>query len=53
MFFSDDDIRSRLNARDAVQWMGEAIDNHHRGNLVAPPRAHTDLGGGRIMFTAG
>lgn len=53
MFFSDDDIRSRLNARDAVQWMGGAIDDHHRGNLVAPPRAHVELGGGRIMFTAG
>lgn len=22
----DDDIRSRLDARDAVRWMGEAID---------------------------
>src|ERR1039458_4774406 len=33
--------------------MGEAIDDHHRGNLVAPPRAHADIGGGRIMFTAG
>ena len=53
VIFSDDEIRSQLNAKDAVQWMGEAIDDHHRGNLVAPPRAHADLGGGRIMFTAG
>jgi ornithine cyclodeaminase len=53
VIFSDDDIRSQLNAKDAVQWMGEAIDDHHRGNLVAPPCAHVDLGGGRIMFTAG
>jgi ornithine cyclodeaminase/alanine dehydrogenase-like protein (mu-crystallin family) len=49
----DDEIRSRLNARDAVQWMGEAIDDHHRGNLVAPPRSHADLRGGRIAFTSG
>ena len=42
--FDDDDIRSRLDARDAVRWMGEAIDAHHRGDLVAPPRAHADLG---------
>ncbi len=53
MIFSDDEIRSQLNAKDAIQWMGEAIDDHHRGNLVAPPRAHADLGDGRIMFTAG
>jgi ornithine cyclodeaminase len=51
--FSDDEICSQLNARDAVRWMGEAIDDHHRGKLVAPPRAHADLGEGRIMFTAG
>jgi ornithine cyclodeaminase/alanine dehydrogenase-like protein (mu-crystallin family) len=49
----DDDIRVRLSARDAVRWMGEAIDAHHRGDLVAPPRAHADLGDGRIVFTAG
>ena len=53
IIFSDANIRSQLNARDAVQWMGEAIDDHHRGKLVAPPRAHADLGSGRFMFTAG
>jgi ornithine cyclodeaminase/alanine dehydrogenase-like protein (mu-crystallin family) len=52
-FFSDADIRSLLNVRDAVRWMGEAIDDHHRGLLVAPPRARADLGDGRIVFTAG
>jgi ornithine cyclodeaminase len=51
--FSDDDIRSQLNATDAVRWMGEAIDDHHRGYFVAPPRAHADLGDERIVFTAG
>jgi ornithine cyclodeaminase/alanine dehydrogenase-like protein (mu-crystallin family) len=50
---NDDDIRSRLAAADAVRWMGEAIDAHHRGELVAPPRAHTDLGEGRLIFTTG
>jgi ornithine cyclodeaminase len=49
----DDDIRSRLDARDAVRWMGEAIDAGYRGDLVAPPRVHADLGDGRIVFTAG
>jgi len=53
VIFSDDEIRSQLNVNDAIQWMGEAIDDHHRGNLVAPPRAHADLEDGRIMFTAG
>lgn len=51
--FYDDQIRSQLSAADAVRWMGEAIDDHHRGNLLAPPRAHAELGNGRIMFTGG
>jgi ornithine cyclodeaminase len=33
--------------------MGEAIDAHHRGELVAPPRAHSDFGDGRLVFTTG
>ena len=49
----DDDIRLQLHATDAVRWMAEAVDAHHRGELVAPPRAHTDLGDGRIVFTTG
>jgi ornithine cyclodeaminase/alanine dehydrogenase-like protein (mu-crystallin family) len=49
----DRDLVARLDARAAVRWMGEAIDAHHRGELVAPPRAHTDLGGGRLVFTTG
>jgi len=53
VFFSDAEIRSALSAKDAVRWMGEAIDDHHRGDLVAPPRAHVDFADGRIMFTAG
>lgn len=53
VLYDDDDIRSQLSARDAVRWMGEAIDAHHRGDLVAPPRVHTDLGDGRLVFTTG
>lgn len=50
---SDDEVRSRLTATDAVRWMGEAIDAHHRGDLVAPPRTQAELGEGRVVFTAG
>jgi len=49
----DVDVRARLRARDAVHWMGEAIDAHHRGEFVAPPRVHAQLGDGRMVFTAG
>ncbi len=49
----DDDLLDRLTPADAVRWMGEAIDAHYRGELVAPPRAHADFGGGRLVFTAG
>jgi ornithine cyclodeaminase/alanine dehydrogenase-like protein (mu-crystallin family) len=49
----DGDILDRLSAADAVRWMGQAVDAHHRGELVAPPRAHADFGDGRLVFTAG
>lgn len=49
----DDDVRDRLTAADAVRWMGEAVDAHHRGLLLGPPRAHADLGDGRLVFTTG
>lgn len=50
---NDEDIRTCLDAADAVRWMGEAIDAHHRGELVTPPRVHTDLDQGRLVFTTG
>ena len=53
LVLDDEDIRSQLCARDAVRWMGEAIDAHHRGDLVAPARVHADLGDGRLVFTTG
>lgn len=42
-----------LSASHAVRWMGEAVDAHHRGQLVAPPRVYADLGGNRLVFTTG
>lgn len=53
MVLHDDDILSRLSAADAVSWMGDAVDAHHRGELVAPPRAQADFGDARLVFTAG
>jgi ornithine cyclodeaminase/alanine dehydrogenase-like protein (mu-crystallin family) len=49
----DGDIRDSLSAADAVRWMGEAIDATHRGELIAPARAHAELGDGRLIFTTG
>lgn len=49
----DEEVLERLRALDAVRWMGEAVDAHHRGELLAPPRAHADLGDGRLVFTTG
>jgi len=49
----DDDIGRLLRPADAVRWIGEAIDAHHRGDLIAPPRSATDLDGGRLVFTVG
>lgn len=37
-------MQTRLSAADAVRWVAEAIDAEHRGELIAPPRAHADLG---------
>lgn len=49
----DEEVVELLSAADAVGWMGEAIDAHHVGELVAPPRVHTDFGDGRLVFTTG
>lgn len=46
-------IVRHLSAGAAVRWMGEAVDAHHRGELVAPPRVHTELGESRLVFTTG
>jgi ornithine cyclodeaminase len=49
----DNDIIERLRPADAVRWIGDAIDAHHRGELIAPARRHADLSAGRLVFTAG
>lgn len=49
----DEDVLDRLTAADAVRWMGDALDAHYRGELVAPARAHAELGDGRLVFTVG
>jgi ornithine cyclodeaminase/alanine dehydrogenase-like protein (mu-crystallin family) len=51
--YRDSDIAGGLDAAAAVRWMGEAVDAHHRGELIAPPRARAELGDGRLVFTAG
>ena len=50
---TDDEVARRLSAGDAVRWMGEAVDAHHRGDLIAPPRVHALLGDGSFAFTTG
>src|SRR5260370_1445785 len=49
----DGDVLAWMTAADAVRWAGEAVDAHHRGELVAPPRIHADFGDGRLVFTTG
>ena len=49
----DDELLACLSAADAVRWAGEAVDAHHRGELVAPARAHADFGEAELVFTAG
>jgi len=34
-------------------WMREALIAEHHGELRSPPRVHTYLGGGRLVFTTG
>lgn len=50
---TDGDVRARLDPASAVAWMAEAIDAHHRGELLAPPRVTADLGEGKLLFTTG
>ena len=50
---SDDDVRSRLTPDLAVDGARRALVDAHRGRLVAPPRAHVELGARALVFTAG
>jgi len=50
---SDNDIRARLSADDAVDWMREAVLLHHFGGLTAPVRVSAEFGDARLVMTAG
>jgi ornithine cyclodeaminase len=53
LILHDEELLCRLSAVEAVRWMGEAVDAHHRGQLVAPARVQSDLGVSRLVFTTG
>ena len=53
LILHDDELLALLGAADAVRWAGEAVDAHHRGELVAPARSHADFGEAGLVFTAG
>jgi ornithine cyclodeaminase/alanine dehydrogenase-like protein (mu-crystallin family) len=53
MVLTDDDIRDRLTAADAVRWTREAVLAAHTGRLHTPPRVHAELGDGNLVFTTG
>jgi len=53
LVLTDDDIKEALDATRATSWMREALIAEHEGRLRAPPRVHTDLGAGRLVFTTG
>lgn len=50
---NDADVRRLLTPDLAIGWMREALIAAHRGELRSPPRVHTQLGGGRLVFTTG
>jgi alanine dehydrogenase len=49
----DDDVRSRLDAADAVAAVRRALVDVYRGLLAAPPRLRVDFGENALVFTAG
>lgn len=49
----DTDVRSRLDAADAVEAARRALVDAYRGRLSAPPRLHAALGEHGLVFTAG
>lgn len=50
---TDSDISAQLTAGAAVAWMREAVIAAENGQLRAPARVWSDLGEGRLVFTAG
>ena len=49
----DRDVRSRLDAADAVRAARSALIDAYRGVLAAPPRLPADLEERGLVFTAG
>lgn len=52
MVLTDADV-ARWQPGPAIAAMRAAVVAAHRGELVAPPRVQTELGGGRLVFTTG
>ena len=50
---SDSDVRARLSAGDAVDWVREAVLLHRAGRLTAPARMSARFGSARLVVTAG
>ena len=50
---TDDDVRERLTPSRAVRVARRLLVEAHRGELVAPPRTHADVGVTDLVFTAG
>jgi ornithine cyclodeaminase/alanine dehydrogenase-like protein (mu-crystallin family) len=52
-FLFDSDVRTGLDAADAVRAARRALVDAYKGLLAAPPRLHADLGERGLVFTAG
>lgn len=50
---TDDELRRLVEPAAAVECMRQAVVAAHEQRLSAPPRVHTDLGEGRLVFTTG
>lgn len=53
IMLDDEAVRARLEPGAAVAAMRQAMLDVGRGDMLAPPRVSADLGGGRMVFTAG
>ncbi len=53
LVLDDTDVTTSLDAGRAIGWMRGALLAAHEGRLAAPPRVHTDLVAGRLVFTTG
>jgi len=49
----DADVRSQLDAAEALEAARRALIDAYRGRLAAPPRLHAELGEHGLVFTAG